>query len=155
MCECMAHRTSVQQISVWLGRFADSRFPIRSEATWQQLRELHPLLGERTLGMPGEAIEQVELAAKYSGYVARQAAQVEKFQRLEPLAIPAHFDCAAVFQLRAEARQMPWHMCRANRFTPSFIPHCHVGPSYGTACFERACRRMPSSSVATTTRCRT
>src|SRR5207245_1808867 len=42
--------------------------------------------------------------AKYSGYVQRQAAQVERFQRLESRPIPAQFDYAAVPQLRAEAR---------------------------------------------------
>ena len=55
--------------------------------------------------MSAEAVEQVVLEAKYSGYVARQAAQVERFQRLESKAIPAHFDYAAVPQLRAEARE--------------------------------------------------
>ena len=42
---------------------------------------------------------------KYAGYIDRQAAQVERFQRLEGKAIPAHFDFAAVPQLRIEARE--------------------------------------------------
>ena len=43
------------------------------------------------------------LEAKYSGYIHRQAEQVERFQRMESRPIPAHFDYAAVPQLRAEA----------------------------------------------------
>ena len=54
---------------------------------------------------PADAIEQVVLEAKYAGYIERQAAQVERFQRLEAKPIPAHFDYAAVPQLRVEARE--------------------------------------------------
>jgi tRNA uridine 5-carboxymethylaminomethyl modification enzyme len=50
-------------------------------------------------------VEQVVLEAKYSGYVDRQAAQVERFQRMESQPIPAHFDFAAVPQLRREAKE--------------------------------------------------
>ena len=50
-------------------------------------------------------VEQVVLEGKYAGYIDRQAAQVERFQRLESKPIPAHFDFAAVPQLRAEARE--------------------------------------------------
>ena len=45
------------------------------------------------------------LEAKYAGYIDRQAAQVERFQRLEARPIPTHFDYLAVPQLRAEARE--------------------------------------------------
>ncbi len=45
------------------------------------------------------------LEAKYAGYVGRQAAQVERFRRLEGKAIPPHFDYDAVPQLRAEAKE--------------------------------------------------
>lgn len=77
----------------------------RPETTWEQLCGLHPPLGERSRGLSPEVIEQVVLETKYSGYVARQAAQVERFQRLESKTIPAHFDYGAVHQLRAEARE--------------------------------------------------
>ena len=52
-----------------------------------------------------DVIEQVVLEAKYAGYIDRQAAQVERFQRLESKPIPAHFDYAAVPQLRSEAKE--------------------------------------------------
>ncbi len=55
--------------------------------------------------MPPEVIEQVTLEAKYAGYIDRQANQIERFQRMESRPIPAHFDYAAVPQLRAEARE--------------------------------------------------
>ena len=77
----------------------------RPEVTWEQLAALAPGLAEAAQGVGSEAIEQVVLEAKYSGYIARQAIQVERFQRLESKAIPAHFDFTAVPQMRAEARE--------------------------------------------------
>src|SRR5262245_3675139 len=77
----------------------------RPEVTWEQLCEMHSTLKERTREISAEVVEQVVLETKYSGYVARQAAQVERFQRLESKTIPAHFDYAAVPQLRVEARE--------------------------------------------------
>ena len=49
--------------------------------------------------------DQVILEAKYSGYIDRQAAQVERFQRMESRPIPATFDYQAVPQLRTEAQE--------------------------------------------------
>jgi len=77
----------------------------RPEMTWEDLCGLVPELAARGQGVTAEAAEQVVLESKYAGYIARQAAQVERFQRLESKAIPAHFDFAAVPQLRAEARE--------------------------------------------------
>jgi tRNA uridine 5-carboxymethylaminomethyl modification enzyme len=75
----------------------------RTEVRWSQIEEMCPEV--RALGTPAEAREQVELEAKYSGYVVRQAEQVERFRRMESRPIPAHFDYAAVPQLRAEAKE--------------------------------------------------
>jgi tRNA uridine 5-carboxymethylaminomethyl modification enzyme len=88
------HRHGQDTLERWLRR---------TEVTWAQLREMAPALEEWD-GVP-DAVEQVVLEAKYSGYVERQAAQVERFQRLESRPIPAHFDYAAVPQLRAEAKE--------------------------------------------------
>jgi tRNA uridine 5-carboxymethylaminomethyl modification enzyme len=52
-----------------------------------------------------DVVEQVVLEAKYSGYIHRQAQQVDRFRRLESKPIPGYFDFAAVPQLRAEARE--------------------------------------------------
>jgi tRNA uridine 5-carboxymethylaminomethyl modification enzyme len=73
----------------------------RTETEWRQLVGWEPELA----WFAPEVVEQVVLEAKYSGYVDRQAAQVEKFQRLEGKAIPAHFDYGAIPQMRAEARE--------------------------------------------------
>jgi tRNA uridine 5-carboxymethylaminomethyl modification enzyme len=52
-----------------------------------------------------EVVEQVVLEAKYSGYIERQAEQVERFQKMEDRSIPAHFDFFAIPQLRVEAKE--------------------------------------------------
>jgi tRNA uridine 5-carboxymethylaminomethyl modification enzyme len=75
----------------------------RPEVDWPMLCELDPAL--RELNGPADAVEQVVLEGKYAGYIERQAAQVERFHRMESRPIPAHFDFAAVPQLRAEARE--------------------------------------------------
>ena len=50
-------------------------------------------------------ILQVEVTIKYSGYIARQADEIARFQNLEDKQIPAGFDYATVPSLRNEARQ--------------------------------------------------
>jgi tRNA uridine 5-carboxymethylaminomethyl modification enzyme len=77
----------------------------RPEVTWTELCQADGGLGELSRGIAADAIEQVVLQTKYSGYIDRQAAAIERFQRLESKAIPAHFDYAAVPQLRAEAKE--------------------------------------------------
>ena len=52
-----------------------------------------------------EVIEQVVLEAKYSGYIDRQANDVERFRRMEDKRIPEAFDFAAIPQLRKEAKE--------------------------------------------------
>jgi len=87
----------------------------RPDVDWARLCDMEPSLKEWSGSLSTEysvlstefarAIEQVELEAKYAGYIERQAAQVERFQRLESKPIPAHFDYTAVPQLRAEAKE--------------------------------------------------
>jgi tRNA uridine 5-carboxymethylaminomethyl modification enzyme len=73
----------------------------RTETTWEQVVGWCPEAGR----FAPDVVEQVVLEAKYAGYVGRQAAQVERFRRLEGKAIPPHFDYDAVPQLRAEAKE--------------------------------------------------
>ncbi|MCI0464878.1 MAG: tRNA uridine-5-carboxymethylaminomethyl(34) synthesis enzyme MnmG [Gemmataceae bacterium] len=75
----------------------------RPDVDWPRLCELAPALGD--LPVPADAIEQVVLETKYAGYIDRQAAQIERFQRLESRPIPTQFDFMAVPQLRAEAKE--------------------------------------------------
>jgi tRNA uridine 5-carboxymethylaminomethyl modification enzyme len=49
--------------------------------------------------------EQVEILAKYAGYIDRQADEVEKLRASENTALPADFDYAAVSGLSNELRQ--------------------------------------------------
>jgi tRNA uridine 5-carboxymethylaminomethyl modification enzyme len=75
----------------------------RTEVGWHELCEMEPSL--RGFDPSADVIEQLELEAKYAGYIDRQADQVERFRRLESKAIPANFDYQAVPQLRAEAKE--------------------------------------------------
>jgi tRNA uridine 5-carboxymethylaminomethyl modification enzyme len=52
-----------------------------------------------------EAIQQVEILLKYSGYIARQENEVAKCKDLEDKRIPPDFDYLSVPSLRQEARQ--------------------------------------------------
>ena len=52
-----------------------------------------------------EALEQVLIAAKYDGYVDRQARQIQRFQRLESMIIPGGVDYTMLTGLRIEARE--------------------------------------------------
>jgi tRNA uridine 5-carboxymethylaminomethyl modification enzyme len=55
--------------------------------------------------LPLDVVEQVEIAIKYAGYIARQENEVAKFKNLEDKQIPTGFDYASVPSLRNEARQ--------------------------------------------------
>ncbi len=49
--------------------------------------------------------EQVDIAIRYEGYLAKQAAQVAQFRRAESRLLPPDIDYAAIPSLRIEARQ--------------------------------------------------
>ena len=73
----------------------------RTQTTWEQIAAWHPPLAS----FAADVIEQVVLEAKYAGYIDRQAAQVERFHRLEGKPIPPTFDYHAIPQLRHEAKE--------------------------------------------------
>jgi len=75
----------------------------RPEVTWQTLTAEVPDLA--ALGIPAEAARQVEIEAKYAGYLARQARQVARARRMEDRAIPDYVDYDHVPHLRNEARE--------------------------------------------------
>ena len=52
-----------------------------------------------------EALEQVEIDAKYSGYIEREREAALKLKRMEGLAIPAGFDYLRIPSLSHEAKQ--------------------------------------------------
>ena len=75
----------------------------RPPTTWDDVLALHPPLA--AFAEDPSAVAQATIEAKYGGYIARQAEQVDRFRRLEDKPLPADLDYAAVPQLRAEARE--------------------------------------------------
>jgi len=62
-------------------------------------------LPSRDESLSEELVQQVEIAAKYSGYIERQELEIEKFKSLEDKIIPESFDFSKVPSLRLEALQ--------------------------------------------------
>ena len=73
---------------------------VESRVSRETLRQEHG----RTLA--DQAIEQIEVAARYSGYVTKQDAEVEKSARAEATPLPEDFDFGAVRALSFEVRQV-------------------------------------------------
>ncbi|MCP4267555.1 MAG: tRNA uridine-5-carboxymethylaminomethyl(34) synthesis enzyme MnmG [Candidatus Brocadiaceae bacterium] len=55
--------------------------------------------------IPFTVQEQVEIEAKYKGYINRQNQQIEKFKRMEGFSLPPHFHYDNIPGLRKEAQQ--------------------------------------------------
>jgi tRNA uridine 5-carboxymethylaminomethyl modification enzyme len=70
----------------------------RPEVTYANLPDRNPALSI-------EEIQQVEIALKYEGYIARQEIEVAKMKSLEDKQIPSWMDYSKVPSLRTEARQ--------------------------------------------------
>lgn len=66
--------------------------------------ELITALAPSPLPLTEEIIEQVNIEAKYAGYIAKQHREIERLRRLEEQPIPPDFDYNAVLGLRNEAR---------------------------------------------------
>ena len=60
---------------------------------------------EANFSLSNEIARQVEIAAKYAGYISRQEKEVQKTIKMEDKEIPPHFDFSTVPSLRIEARQ--------------------------------------------------
>lgn len=88
------HRHGQDTLERWLRR---------TEVEWGQLCAMESAL--REWDATPEVVEQVVLETKYAGYIDRQAAQVERFQRLESKPIPATFNYEGLPQMRVEARE--------------------------------------------------
>ena len=66
----------------------------------------NPDVSRETLGSLSEAVvEQVEIAAKYSGYIDRQKDEVQRAAHFEKLRLPAELDYMQVAALSIEVRQ--------------------------------------------------
>jgi len=65
----------------------------------------YPDLPQKNETLPLEVVQQVEIALKYEGYIARQEIEVAKMKTLEDKQIPSWMDYSKVPSLRTEARQ--------------------------------------------------
>lgn len=72
--------------------------------------------------VPADVAEQLDVDAKYSGYIAKQQVQVEKFRQLEDKSLPPDADYLKIEGLSLEARQKlaavkPDNLGQAGRIT--------------------------------------
>ena len=75
----------------------------RPQVDYQQLMQINELQPAETL--PEEAAEQLEIQAKYAGYIGRQTEEVEKMARNQNTPLPLHLDYAQVVSLSNEVRE--------------------------------------------------
>jgi tRNA uridine 5-carboxymethylaminomethyl modification enzyme len=90
----------------------------RPELSYEILADLD----ENRPKLPKDVAEQVNIAIKYEGYIAKQMQQVEQFKKLENRIIPFDLDYDQVGNLRMEARQKlktvkPANIGQASRIT--------------------------------------
>ncbi|MDA8384421.1 MAG: tRNA uridine-5-carboxymethylaminomethyl(34) synthesis enzyme MnmG [Betaproteobacteria bacterium] len=69
------------------------------------IRQLAATVDPGGAQVPPEVAEQVEIQAKYQGYIERQEAEVERLRAQEDLRLPADLDYAALTGLSIEVRQ--------------------------------------------------
>lgn len=98
----------------------------RPELNHQIISSLYP---EGPINLKPAVAEQVEIDAKYSGYINRQQDEIDRMQRHENTAIPAGFDYQGISGLSNEVKQklsdaLPETLARAARIpgvTPAAI----------------------------------
>ncbi len=73
----------------------------RPEINIEQLATVSPALK----GLSGAALEQLEIAVKYEGYIKRQVEQVERFRQQEEVVLPEGMDYAGIESLSSEVRE--------------------------------------------------
>ena len=103
-------RLSAAGIAPLTGEMSAEEVLRRPEVRYRQLQP--------ALDLPAceaDVAEQVEIEAKYSGYLLKQQREVERLRRMESRRIPPDFDFAALRGLRNEARQT------LQRFRPATI----------------------------------
>ena len=82
----------------------------RPDMNFGDLLGLDKELKERNISFSAQ--EQVEIEAKYKGYISRQNQQIEKFKKMENLSLPTQFHYDSIPGLRKEAQQ------KLDRFRP-------------------------------------
>ena len=77
----------------------------RPKVTYQALSELELFQQELDETLDEKVIEQLEIEAKYAGYITRQLQEIEKLKRSEAVKIPEDFDLDQVSGLSNEVKQ--------------------------------------------------
>ena len=75
----------------------------RPDVTWNRLQQMVPDLKQHRFS--ARCIQQMEIEARYAGYIRRQEADIERMSRIEAIRIPEGFDFSGLDQLRIEARE--------------------------------------------------
>ncbi len=99
------------EVQAWLA--ARGSAPLKGGTSLKELlrrpeitfRDLLEVTGRAEEEVPREVGEQLEIGVKFAGYLARQEAQVARFEKLENKKIPPDFDYGRVRGLSAEARE--------------------------------------------------
>ncbi|HFD12838.1 MAG TPA: tRNA uridine-5-carboxymethylaminomethyl(34) synthesis enzyme MnmG [Crenotrichaceae bacterium] len=74
----------------------------RPEVTMEKLKAVSDVVARQT---DHQALEQVEIQAKYAGYIDRQQQEIGKARRYESLRLPANIDYSLVGGLSSEVRE--------------------------------------------------
>ena len=86
---------------------------------WEHLRgqknSYEQLVEDRPKGLEDEAIQQIEIDAKYEAYIRREMQQVSQTRKLDGWIIPTTFDYESIVGLRTEAR------LKLTRFKPETL----------------------------------
>lgn len=69
------------------------------------LQALQQLAQQHVFNMADDVAEQIEIQAKYAGYIERQQVQVQRMAQQEDVRLPENIDYAAVVGLSNEAKQ--------------------------------------------------
>lgn len=102
LLESIGHQPVANRTSL----FELMRRPELSLEDVERLIERHEPMGKSpTLSAQGEVREQLELAAKYDGYIQQQTRNAEKQRKLDTLRIPDHVEYAAMKGLSYESRE--------------------------------------------------
>ena len=76
----------------------------RPNVDYKLLKELD--VATKTLDLPKEVYEQVEILIKYDGYLKRQEQQVDNAGKLEKIKIPKDIDYSQIGHISTETREM-------------------------------------------------
>ena len=112
----------------------------------------HPTLADTQQLLPDAVLLPIDtgtkkpIRSKYAGYIDRQAAQVERFQRLEGEPIPHTFDHHAIPQLRHEAKEKLHTIRPASLGQASRIRGIHPADLAVLLLYLDEPRRHPTSS---------